>query len=59
MTVRRAKDSQKAEHKLCPECNTSMVIVDQREENGALFTWYGCASGAGDHYAVVNLDFGG
>jgi hypothetical protein len=43
MTVRETEDSQKVERKLCPECSTSMAVVEQCKENGALFTWYCCA----------------
>ena len=42
MPVKRTKDPQKAEHRLCPECGAPMVVVDQCTENGALFTWFGC-----------------
>ena len=42
MTAERKTDTPKPEHRLCPECSASMVVVDQCEENGAVFTWYEC-----------------
>jgi hypothetical protein len=42
MTVKTTKDTQKAEHKLCPECGACMVVEDQCTESEAVFTWYSC-----------------
>lgn len=38
----RRISTQKAEQQICPECNARMTVVDQRRENGVLFTWYEC-----------------
>ena len=36
MMVKTTKDTQKAEHKLCPECGACMVVEDQCMESGAV-----------------------
>ncbi len=33
--------AQEEEHP-CPECNTNMIAVEQRKENGFLFIWHEC-----------------
>ena len=26
----------------CPECGNTMILVEQRNENGVMFEWYSC-----------------
>ena len=43
-TMRRFRRilAEKAKQQLCPVCSAAMVVEDQFEENGVLFTWYEC-----------------
>ena len=52
--LRRLQET--ANRQNCPECGSLMTLVDQRNEGGTLFVWYGCSRDGCDGQWLKRID---